>query len=837
MADNQCRIALSDLIAEETTARFAVKPNKADDIASAVAAEGGIVDEAAAPLGWFSRGASFLTRGKIKNLRDLPILKTVQDRMLNSDIPQVRALSQRMFREDVGVATVGENVETTRHMMESQIASEAMSTYDKMRKHWMRATGKRGEEAEREFGELVGNAIESAADHPNEFVNAAVQKFRLATKKALQIGKANGTFSKHLDEDDLYLHRMWDHEAWRGAIANHGMDAVAELVEGSIRASLRASGILDQMDPKFITRLANGFTKSVTERADGIGLHTSYGLVLDDVASLAKTLDEIGLSPTEIEEAIHNLRNLRTPEKAGIGASKGRVKLDVDYVDPKTGLRLRDLKVNDVTQIFPRYANRVARDAAFRRLLGIPATETGIMSLMDDLRRLNVPNDELHTIETGLRGEAGLVQRGLNPTGFWPRANKAGRNFAYFTFGWLFGTASLAESSIIVAKLGMGRAVQAIPELARIRRLAADGKLSNDFLDYSMHYMGLGNDSFMRPAQASLSKWDSVAEDFIKADTAIERLGLKARETTVKWSGLRGLTEWQQRAMPLLVLQEFERVLLRGGRLSRGMAKRMAQMGYDEAGLKRLFESMNKYGVDLTNHGRTIRRTHLDNWAQGDPQEHAKFMRAIAAEGKRGIIETTVGHVPPWMQSEVGKIMGQFLGFTIHSYNTHLLRGLNMMDHQAAVNFIGSATVAGIVGLGIQHARFWNDPKKLAEETKWERIALMGVARSSWGGVLATMTDSISGLVSGDGIFNGRHSGLNSKLFSVDSTPVISLAHRGIEVGQRAIRLGVGQKRLSGDDARSIVRITPFTPLPSMQKGGKEIFARITGSPYDDIED
>ncbi len=475
-------------------------------------------------------------------------------------------------------------------------------------------------------------------------------------------------------------------------------------------------------------------------------------------------------------------------------------------------------------------------DIAFRQTLGVPATNAGIARLADDARLLGATEDEAHYLEAIMLDLAGMPQASMrNPEGWWPRVSAAGRNLAYITFGGLFGLASMAESSVVVAKQGLLGTFGVIPDLAKVRRSALDGRLSNEFLDYQLGYTGLGADSFIRPAGVKGTRFEADTGQFVTARTGVERALEKGRNFVARASGLQGITEWQRRQMPIHILAEFESVLMRGKKLSGGVGKRFAAMGYDEAGLKELKAAMDRFGVDITNHGRTIRRADLERWAAEDPKTHARFQRAIMRETEKAIIDVSVGKQPPWLNTEAGKIFGQFMGFTLHSYNTHLMRGLNLHDWQTAVNAMTSMFIAASVGTAINYARYHNDPTKLEEKLSLSGMAKWGFARSTFGGIPSMAVDNLMAAGGWDGFFNTRYSSLDSKAFSLDSTPAISLGNRFWEVGQRALQIGIGQKAVSGSDAKALVRTTPLTLFPSIQRGTQNLFAEVLGVPFEDL--
>lgn len=776
-------------------------------IADEVKAEGGIVKKAPTTIPF---------------LRSIPGLRTIQDRGLNSKSPRIRAITQRTILEDVGdFQASGKVTQVDAQMNEAVILSDAMMEFEPAAKAWARNTGRRwNEDAVAEFSEEVGKALRRGGSASPD-INRMVLKAQEGYRRALAMGKRAGTFDEGVADSDTYLSRIWSGEKVRFVIAEHGLEAVEDLMFTSMKSGLAKVG--RTIDDKLLMRIAKGFVSNIRDRADGVNVDTMVGLQLDNLKKLDEVLQEMDIARADIDAIKLQLKN-QAPTEGKISQAKARFQLEetAGIVTKKGGLTIEDMLENDIRKILPAYARRVGSDVAFREGLGVPATEAGIKRLRDQVRREGLKYGEesfADDFEHVLREQAGLMRANTNPDGIWPRIGAGARNFSFMTFGWLFGTASLAEFGAVVGKLGVLKTFQAIPEMRRVFRDAKSGRLDHDFLDHVLGYTGLGLDSAIRPTARKGIRFDGVRNDFVNANTKFEKFLEGGRNFTARYSGLQGLTEWQRRQVPLLVLSEIERVMMRGGEMSWRMAHRMAQMGYDEKSLKTLFNDLNRFGVEVGSQGRWIRRANMEEWAVKAPESHARFMQALMREADRTIIDVSAGKTPAWMTTQWGKVLGQFLSFTVHSYNTHLLRGLAIRDHQVMMNMLTSVLIASTVGTGITYARFHNDPVELNKRLTIENMAKWGVARSTFGGIPSMGVDSLLGLLGRDGFFNARHSNLDSQVFSLDSTPSVSLLNRVAEAGKRVLQVGTGQKPATGDDIRSALRLTPLTVIPSAVKG------------------
>jgi hypothetical protein len=772
----------------------------------------------------------------VPGLRNLWFLRTVQDRGLNSKSGEVRAVTQKGFREDVGaIQTNGAITEIEAKTNEAAILADTAKEYFGSFNAWARRLNKpRNAETQAEFFEAVGVAQRRGGSVDPD-VARAVAATNESYARALPMGKAAGTFDEAVQASDTHLTRVYHSGKIRAARDLHGDNKFNELIYTSLRSGLSKAGV--KISDELLEKWAKGLSKNIKDRADGMS-ETSYGLPVHDQALLDETLTAFGMARRDIDAIKDELKLTGTAGDGKIARGKGRVQLDetVGVSSRAGGLTLEDILENDVRKIMPVYAKQVGADIAFRKTLGVPATEAGVSRLAGDIKRASLDagdKEGVHQgLEAGLRDLAGLRRKGLDPDAFLPRASSTLRNGAFAVFGPLFGTASLAEFGAVMGKLGILGTLKALPALRKFRRDAISGKLDLEFVDHLEGYNGLGMDRLMRPHSLRGTKFDAAKEDLVNAKNPIERAAVAARNFTVKYSGLEWVTEWQRQQVPILILSEIEAVLMRGKKLTRARRMRMAQMGYDDKGLKELGAQLEKHGIDISGSVRKIRRTDLEAWAAASPKTHNKFIQAVLREGERTIIETSTGRTPAWMSDGFGQVLGQFMGFTVNSYNTHLLRGLNMFDHQVMMNLMTSTIITGTAGTAINYARYFNDPKMLREKMTIEEMAKWGFARNTFGGIPSMAVDSILGLSSNEGFFNSRYSDLSSTP-GIDSSPSIAFFQRLFLIGKRFAAIAQG-KPITGDDIGAVMNVTPLTVLPSAKKAAKEFATKTFGIPSKD---
>jgi hypothetical protein len=844
MPANICRTQLAPLVAEALRVERRGHPTSIiSDIAEETHAGDGIPDAAPTPLpGWADKAMNVLSLGTVKNVRDLPLLRSIQDQLLNNKSPRIRALSHRMFREDVG-GTQANTVPTETLIVteRARLQTEVMKQLPTFYAKWVARKGlKANEDTYKEFSEKVTFALRRGAESPEEEVQAFAQFARKnGYDRALVRGKEVGTFDEDIIADENWINRMYKGDKFREETAAGNITKLDEVFANGIRPGLRKAGIV--IDEARLMRLARGMVQNITDRADGIHLGSQYGLPTDNLDKLRILLRDFegaegGLDRADADYIVAQLTKRQSGEKAAIGSAKGRVHIDETATSNDGTLKFEDLLENDFRVLFPVYTDRVGADIAMRQSLGVSATEGGIMKIVNEVLA-DSDKATAKLVEKGLRDMAGLRSSLHNPDGLWERGSSAATNLSYATFGWMFGAASLAETGGMVAKAGTLTMLKHIPEMNKLRLDAIDGKFADELVEHLTNYTNLGMETIIHPMRKRAAKWDAVREDFVNARTGIERFLEKARDVTVKGSGIRWITDKQRLETSKIVVSEIERVMLRGGKLEGAQALRMAQMGYDEAGLKALHADMNKFGVDVEGMGGIVTsRADLERWAAESPQIHARFVQAVLRETERTIIEVSAGHLPYWMTTPIGRVMSQFLSFTTKAYNVHLLRGANLRDFQTLQNVVYSSMIASLTYYGRTSIQYAHDPVERARRLTPGNVALAGVARSSAGGLPAMFADNVASAFGIPGPFsNSRYSGLDTKLFSADAAPAVSVVNNTFNVGTDLLQVLIGKKTPTGDDLDRIMRLTPLVLLPSLRRAIETTAIDALGLPDDDL--
>jgi len=130
------------------------------------------------------------------------------------------------------------------------------------------------------------------------------------------------------------------------------------------------------------------------------------------------------------------------------------------------------------------------------------------------------------------------------------------------------------------------------------------------------------------------------------------------------------------------------------GKLGTGSARKLAQMGIDEAMARRIGAQFRQFGDEGDV---LLARAH--EWT--DREAARTFTAAVLKDVDTVIVTPGVGDRPLWMGTETGKLLGQFKSFAFAATNRVLLSGLQQRD-AAAVNGMLLTVALGAVVYGVK---------------------------------------------------------------------------------------------------------------------------------------
>jgi hypothetical protein len=207
----------------------------------------------------------------------------------------------------------------------------------------------------------------------------------------------------------------------------------------------------------------------------------------------------------------------------------------------------------------------------------------------------------------------------------------------------------------------------------------------------------------------TLSMMSEISDPTSKR-TAVEAILDKGTDLASKWNGIRLLTDMQK---TLASVMTQNRVLENAARYSEIKPKERAYMAF-----LKLDQSMaERIAKQFAEHGETVDKVRVANTEQWtDPVARNAYRSAINLDVNSTITTRSAADVPTWMNTNTGKVMGQFKGFALAAHQRVLLRGLQ--EDQA--RFLGSIIALTTMGMAVTwlKAQSGNRDEKLQDFTK-----------------------------------------------------------------------------------------------------------------------
>ena len=183
------------------------------------------------------------------------------------------------------------------------------------------------------------------------------------------------------------------------------------------------------------------------------------------------------------------------------------------------------------------------------------------------------------------------------------------------------------------------------------------------------------------------------------------------------------------------------------------------------------------------------------------------------------------GETPAWMNTQVGKLLGQYRVFMMASKSKQLAAGVARGDAKEVVNMVGSAGL-GVIAYQLQtHYRTLGMKEQdrkayLRERFKDNNLIKAGVMKGSYSSIFPMLIDSASFLLGGEPVFDPsmRTTGLGIDPLR-GSVPYSILYGRAWP----AVREGTGSlfrgDELSQSDLRNAASLVWMTKLPGVDAG------------------
>jgi Xaa-Pro aminopeptidase len=278
-----------------------------------------------------------------------------------------------------------------------------------------------------------------------------------------------------------------------------------------------------------------------------------------------------------------------------------------------------------------------------------------------------------------------------------------------------------------------------------------------------------------------------------------------------------GLNHWMDFSRTLNATLLEDRVLKVAGQLARGEKvrafdrTRLAQLGLGEDELRGIYAQAQKHGAEIDG----LRTSGSAQWDDGRIAQ--AYDNAILKESRQNVLQPGAANRVWWMDSELGKTIGQLKTFSLASANSYtgaLAGAIGQGQYLYAARFFGFMMIGGYLG----HA-FRNTAAGTTVQTEPGAAAREAISQSGLLGVIPDVLSPVSrlltrvaentGAVDEDSALAGAFG--ESDRFT-DRNPVSALGGPSLGAFMDAWDIAFNRvdNGLSGSDIHAIRRILPF---------------------------
>jgi len=627
----------------------------------------------------------------------------------------------------------------------------------------------------RKIGTKEFDAIES------ESVKAMAKAQSARYKELLEMAKAAGVRgADQVDPNPAYLTRVWSKNNLTAFVAKHGEKKLFRLMANAID---NGDDIVKRI--KLAEHLYRVIIRGNTGQNINIG--NVLNAKIEDLDEMLRGMVD-GIDEDTIQGIITGVFGSRTTSGGKIKYMRKRLKFNENYSDD-TGA-ISDFFENDSEILFLNYTNQMTGQIAlaqrgFRSRADWEAMKRNIEKEYEALGMGDkhwVRKNEMKALQSGYDWLIGKPLEN-DVTGAF---STFGRIMRKYNFGRIMnqvGFAQLAEIGVLVANLGLVRTIKYLPEMRRLLKRSADGKIDDDFMKEAEEvFGGFGSERLINQVANQTEELGNEVGNYYRKARKVE-VGLDhVSRLTADISGMHGVNMIMKRILLKGIVQKYLDEAYGGAKVLSN--KRLRDLGISDTMHKRVLkmikENADTYNGALTN--RKIKRINIDKWT--DTEAASTFAHAINRYGRRTIQENDIGEqmfLGGLTDSTWGKIMFQFRGFMMTAYGKHLLHGMKMRDFQAFAGMMTSMIFAGLAFTAQTQAQMailsprkrkelWEKKFGKTTEEFWLNFAKAGFQRSAFASILPAIYDSGHFWATGNPFFHYRSTGLDSNLLTGNPT-------------------------------------------------------------------
>jgi hypothetical protein len=386
------------------------------------------------------------------------------------------------------------------------------------------------------------------------------------------------------------------------------------------------------------------------------------------------------------------------------------------------------------------------------------------------------------------------------------------------------GFAQISELGNAVSIDGTMALLRVVPDFKAMIKRTADGQLEDAVARDLEAFVAPGVD---RNIQQSMNRYS--VEDLYsigKGDTIDRAINFiqPLRRATADISGLAPITVILERSAAKVATQSL--VDLASGikkvrmkklgktTLEQDIAKRLANLGLDEAMWPRVVNQINKHvetHPSMFSRSRKVKAINMDAWDDIEARDALSY--AIARWTRQSIQQNDVGNLNIHMTSTMGKIFTQFRAFMLVSHAKQFLHNIKRNDFAAYSAMMWSCFYGGAAYTLQTHVNaIGRDDKEefLRERLSAEEIGKAAFQRSSWAALLPGGAEAIMWATGQEPVFAyKRTTGLATGFIA--GNPVVNLLDTTEKVIRGGARAAFNEEyQWSRGQQRALNSLLPF---------------------------
>lgn len=665
----------------------------------------------------------------------------------------------------------------------------------------------------------LDEALEDARNYLNNPLHGTNVKARGLTEEEV-VNPVTGekTYINSVEKNPSYVPRSHSDYKWTEAVRSIGREGVEAFWSGAIKQAH------PDMDDAFARKLGKFYTQNVLaaqERAE-MNLFEEM-LSRKDRSGLREALIEFGeFSEKEVDEFMDSFFR---EDKAGVPSNaKRRTLLDETFqMDWQTQDGPVRVGINDFTNTniydvcgnyFSRMSGAVALAGSDLKIYTASDRSSFLKNMFGEMKLAGVSKSKirrtLKAFDEILNDIQGIPREEFSIFG------KSMDMLGKYNVIRLMGAAvynQITEWGQILGSMGLRATMDAVPEVASIRRSMLDGTLNHEVLEELQAFTG----QFGSEIQARISRFNTdwvknmgnapLARKLDKLDSMLD----KGVEGLLKYSGMTPSMNFQKEAQAVAMFNTlYEMAHGTKPRTDAFNPKRLAWMGVTEKDFQEIMGNLreyakasavgkvNKYSVDFA------------KWQKNNPESYGNFMLMMLRESERTIQENKLASRIPFTGTTVGKALTQFMGFSLHAWDKSMLYAWNHKDVTTLTTLMWGTFLSTLIYMTRTYADSLGYDGEKRKEFLEKRLSFPQIVANSVGRLpQASITPDLVDTFSPYAVFSGRRTTSDASGFFAN--PAVQGMDAFISMYKNVFLAGTDEDaQITERDIRAYKNLLPF---------------------------